>query len=194
MAVLARSKISSEFRLTTLGVDSRLAVMADFIQAFTATMAAEGGYRLTNDPDDRGGQTYAGISRRYHADWAGWFYIDKGDRPPPSMVRAFYLKTFWNKMHLSEVQNQRVANFLYGSAVNLDDRVVARLAQTVLGTTPDGVIGPITLGLINAAVPEAFIAQVTVAKIARYRDIVENDRTQMKYLLGWINRALTEAA
>ncbi len=168
--------------------------MADFIPAFTATMAAEGGYKLTNDPDDRGGPTYAGISRRWHADWAGWFYIAKGERPPASLVRSFYLKRFWHKMHLSEVRSQRVANFLYGSAVNLDDRVVARLAQTVVGALPDGVIGPITLGLINAAVPEAFIAQVTVAKIARYRDIVTNDRTQTKYLLGWINRALTEAA
>lgn len=168
--------------------------MADFIPAFTATMAAEGGYKLTNDPNDRGGQTYAGISRRYHPDWAGWTYIDKGERPPPSMVRAFYLKKFWNKMHLSDVRSQRVANFLYGSAVNLDDRVVARLAQTVVGATPDGVIGPITLELINATSANTFIAQVTVAKIARYRDIVTNDRTQMKYLLGWINRALTEAA
>jgi hypothetical protein len=30
----------------------------------------------------------------------------------------------------------------------------------------------------------------TLAKIARYRDIVRKDKTQLKFLVGWINRAL----
>jgi hypothetical protein len=29
-----------------------------------------------------------------------------------------------------------------------------------------------------------------LAKIARYRDIVRKDKTQIKFLLGWINRTL----
>jgi hypothetical protein len=29
-----------------------------------------------------------------------------------------------------------------------------------------------------------------LAKIARYRDIVQRDKTQIKFLLGWINRTL----
>jgi lysozyme family protein len=167
--------------------------MADFLPAYEATMLAEGGYRLTNDPVDRGGQTYAGISRRWHPKWAGWAFIDAGDRPPASMVRAFYREKFWDELRLDEVQSQKVANSLYGSGVNSDPKIAAKLAQLVVGATPDGALGPVTLGLINAMAPDVFIAQFTIAKIARYRDIVTKDRSQMKYLLGWVSRALREA-
>jgi hypothetical protein len=37
---------------------------------------------------------------------------------------------------------------------------------------------------------ELFVASYALAKIARYRDIVMRDRSQIKFLLGWLNRAL----
>ncbi|MFM7564688.1 MAG: glycosyl hydrolase 108 family protein, partial [Planctomycetota bacterium] len=38
--------------------------MADFAIAFDETMINEGGY--VDDPDDRGGETYRGVARRFH--------------------------------------------------------------------------------------------------------------------------------
>ena len=43
---------------------------------------------------------------------------------------------------------------------------------------------------INAADPEKFVLAYALAKITRYRDIVQRDRTQGKFLLGWLNRTL----
>ena len=37
---------------------------------------------------------------------------------------------------------------------------------------------------------EKFVLAYALAKIARYRDIVTRDRSQMKFMLGWINRTL----
>ena len=45
-----------------------------FSEAFTQTAAHEGGY--SNDPWTRGGETYRGIARVHHPDWAGWKRID----------------------------------------------------------------------------------------------------------------------
>ncbi|MBW1801582.1 MAG: hypothetical protein JRJ85_12745, partial [Deltaproteobacteria bacterium] len=44
--------------------------MAKFDEAFEKTTAIEGGYVF--DPDDAGGETYKGISRRFNPSWGGW--------------------------------------------------------------------------------------------------------------------------
>ena len=49
--------------------------MANFNESFNITLGYEGGY--SNDPDDAGGETYKGISRRYHPGWKGWALIDE---------------------------------------------------------------------------------------------------------------------
>ena len=63
-----------------------------------------------------------------------------------------------------------------------------------VGTTPDGRIGPKTLQALNEADPESFVLAYALAKVARYRDIVMRDRSQLKFLLGWINRTLKGVA
>lgn len=63
-----------------------------------------------------------------------------------------------------------------------------------MGTTPDGRVGPKTLAALNACSPELFIARFALAKLARYEQIVTRDRSQGKFLLGWVRRTLKEAA
>ena len=55
--------------------------MANFQQAFQHTAAAEGGY--SNNPKDKGGETYRGIARKYWPDWAGWIIVDEYKRNMP---------------------------------------------------------------------------------------------------------------
>lgn len=164
--------------------------MADFSTAFEKMVVNEGGYVLHTVPGDRGGMTYAGIARNAWPQWAGWERIDAGATPDANAVRLFYLNNFWRPPRLTEVRDQRVAETLFDFGVNAGTRTAVVLAQTVVGATPDGVVGPKTLAAINAADAEMFILAYTLAKIARYRDIVTRDRTQLKFLLGWLNRAL----
>jgi hypothetical protein len=55
-------------------------------------------------------------------------------------------------------------------------------------------MGPITVSAVNAQDEEMFMARYTIAKIARYAEIVNRDRSQAKFLLGWVNRTLREAS
>lgn len=48
--------------------------MAEFTPAFEEMIRNEGGYILHNVAGDHGGDTYAGIARRFHPDWPGWQY------------------------------------------------------------------------------------------------------------------------
>ena len=48
--------------------------MANFNEEFKKVILVEGGY--VNDPDDAGGETYLGISRRYNPNSKIWNIID----------------------------------------------------------------------------------------------------------------------
>lgn len=48
--------------------------MANFEIAYNLTAAAEGGY--SNNPNDRGGETWRGIARKRHPMWIGWAIVD----------------------------------------------------------------------------------------------------------------------
>lgn len=169
------------------------AVTDNFLAAFEQMIIREGGYRLTNHQNDRGGLTYAGIARNRHPSWAGWAYIDRNDTPPAQLVREFYKDAFWNPINLDEVVDAKVAGTIFDFGVNAGASTAAKLAQIVVKATPDGKVGPKTIEALNAIDPALFLAHYTIAKIARYRDIVRRDKTQGVFLLGWINRALEQA-
>lgn len=168
--------------------------MADFLLAFEPMIVNEGGYKLTNDPNDKGGMTYAGIARNSWPKWAGWSVIDAGGAPQADLVRGFYRANFWTPLRLEEVENQKLAQCIFDFGVNAGTATAAKLAQLSVGVTPDGVIGAKTLKALNAINPEVFVLRFTLAKVARYAQIATRDKSQKAFLLGWINRALREAA
>lgn len=164
--------------------------MADFFPAYEAMIIDEGGYKLHTVAGDRGGQTYAGIARNYHPDWPGWVWIGKGEIPPAQLVRDFYRLQFWDPLRCGEIKQQSIAATLFNFAVNAGVGTASKLAQAVVGATPDGKIGPKSLEALNAMHPERFAAAFALAKLARYAQICNLDRSQSKFLLGWVNRTL----
>lgn len=164
--------------------------MADFTGPYEAMILAEGGYKLTKIKGDKGGQTYAGIARTRNPQWGGWHYIDNGEAPPASIVREFYRDNFWDAIRGDDIESTTIAGMVFDFAVNAGVSVAVKLAQVVAGVTPDGKSGPKTVAALSAVDPEHFKLAYTVAKIARYVEIVGKDRTQERFLLGWCRRSL----
>lgn len=168
--------------------------MADFLPAFERMIVNEGGYVLTHDPNDRGGQTYAGIARKRWPGWVGWRTIDAGGTPDAEAVRGFYRENFWEPLSLDGLDDQKKAQTLFDFGVNAGVGTAAKLAQIVVGVTPDGRVGPKTLAAMNALHAEVFVLRFALAKVARYRDICTRDKAQRVFLVGWLNRTLKECA
>lgn len=168
--------------------------MAEFLPAFERMIVNEGGYVLHTVAGDRGGMTCAGIARNFHPSWQGWKVIDQGETPPAELVRQFYRSNFWAPLRIDDVEHQEVASNLFDFGVNAGLSTAAKLAQLVVGVTPDGKVGAKTIAALNAIDPDLFVARYALAKIARYRDIVVKNRTQQRFLVGWLNRALKEAS
>ena len=163
--------------------------MAEFLPAFEEMIRDEGGYLLHEVPGDTGGMTYAGIARNMNPQWPGWEFIDSKQEVPTQMVRDFYRKQFWDDMKGDQINNQRIASAIFNFYVNTG-KPAKTLAQVVIGATPDGSFGEKTIAQLNAIDVDKFVMAYALAKIARYRDIVTRNRTQLKFLLGWINRTL----
>lgn len=164
--------------------------MADFLPAYEQTLGFEGGYKHTSVVNDRGSETYAGLSRKANPHWSGWKFLDAGSEPPAELVREAYRAGYWDTIRGDDIKDQNIANNLYDFAVNAGVTTAVRLAQGVVGTTQDGKIGTKTLHALNTFPSLIFVLMYYVARTKRYEQIVSKDRTQGKFLLGWLRRSL----
>ena len=142
--------------------------MAEFGISFRKTTAIEGWY--SNDPADAGGETWRGISRRFHPDWPGWATIDiekkrdlaglaerlKENTRLTFLEMQFYRDQFWNRFRGDSIPDQAIADELFDTAVNLGVHRAVEYLQGALNLLnrnqqnypdllEDGVLGPSTL-------------------------------------------------
>lgn len=165
--------------------------MADFTYALDKTIINEGGYLLHQVEGDLGGQTYAGISRRYHPSWSGWKLVEAQQQAElKQAVHQFYRSHFWQKIMGDDIEHQQSAELMFDFCVNAGCTIGVKLAQVVLGTNADGIMGKLTLVAINQVQAEEFKTKYVLAMIMRYTEIVNRNPEQKKFLLGWLNRAL----
>lgn len=128
--------------------------MANFKIAFDRTMKTEGGY--ANDPDDKGGETYMGIARKFHPTCGIWKYVDaltsqhktsrqinaelKNNVTVQNIVKIFYKKNYWDVFNLDAVKRQPIANELFDDAVNRGVAAATKLAKSIIGLRADSKI------------------------------------------------------
>lgn len=136
--------------------------MANFDVAYNRTSKFEGGY--VNDKNDRGGETYKGIARKFHADWKGWNIIDaykkKANFPKnlsldsqlQKLVKDLYRKLYWDAVWGDKLLNQKVANDLYDTAVNMGVATSIKLSQRIYKMTETGKMSIELLNKLNSIV------------------------------------------
>lgn len=170
--------------------------MAEFLKAVAKTLPFEGGY--SNHGADKGGETYAGITRINYPHWAGWGIVDRNqplkqgqvieDERLKGMVESFYLDQYWYKVKGDKINNQSIANMLFDWQINSGYHA-AKALQKVVGEVADGIIGPKTLAAVNAGCQEQIFNQFKGLRIKFYEDIVRRNESQRVFLKGWLNRA-----
>lgn len=122
--------------------------MANFKKAYEKVVKAEGGY--VNDPDDAGGETYLGISRKANPNWKGWTIIDftknqygtknitnrlKNNSNLDKLVKSLYKTNYWDVFELDDVPSQTIANQMFDTCVNMGKSTAIGIAQHVIGMT-----------------------------------------------------------
>jgi len=185
--------------------------MAVFEIADEITGGNEGGY--ADNFDDKGGETYKGIARKFWGALPLWQNVDAAkyeigippagiayhqyvrdlnfllekDEQLQAAVKDFYRKYFWDKYNLSLIASQPVANWIYDHVVNAGSRG-AMWAQAAAGAKDDGDIGPKSVEAINAMPPAEFLSVAKEeAKAYRIKRCKE-DPSQKQFLGGWLKR------
>lgn len=161
---------------------------SDFDRAFDEIIGLEGGY--VHDPDDYGGETNWGISKRSYPDVDIKNLTLRG-------AKAIYLRDYWNRMRLPDVIDQDIAMELFEQGVNMGTSTAIMNLQKSLNIVDgpvdvDGVIGPQTLDAVNqidtAEEKDALLKCLNGLQFGHYIDIVENNPSQKKFLVGWLKR------
>lgn len=173
-----------------------------FEEALKLVGLAEGAY--TNDPDDSGGETICGISRKNNPDSKIWEMIDtwksrgttdakaldKTARTNPefmSMVEAIYRGKYWNACHCDKI-HELYRYPMFSCAVNCGPSVAIALLQKALGIKTDGIYGIKTARAVYESIPTETLERFYNAWSEYYDKIVQKNPTNAKYLKGWKNR------
>jgi lysozyme family protein len=168
--------------------------MAQIDPALQHTLHWEGGYQ--KDPDDPGNYnsldqlvgTNYGIAAFTAEDFLGF--------PPTEVLMrnlsiglatCIYRQRFWARIKGDQIDNQAVANIFFDGHVNHGNTGI-RIMQDVLGVKRDAIVGPITLGRLNASDPEQVYIAYRHARKLFYYKIVANRPHMKKFLRGWLNR------
>ena len=121
--------------------------MANFDKALTKVLRKEGGY--SNNPADKGGETYKGIAPKYHKTNYMWTLIDRYkdecggvnevfkkkiavDKQIDAEVKRLYKTNYWDRFKLDDVFNQDVAEQIFDDSVNRGVAAACKLCCTLL--------------------------------------------------------------
>jgi lysozyme family protein len=167
----------------------------NFCEALQKTLVFEGGY--VNDPDDSGGETNYGITKKTAISFG---YTGDMDNIPMSVVEDIYLKQYWNLMKCEEIsyKNKLLAEFLFDTAVNCGVNRVSLWFQECLSILNpaiiikiDGSIGPGTMSSFNKLTIHEMSTVFDVVYTMRmnhYISITKSNPKNSKFLRGWFKR------
>lgn len=161
--------------------------MSEFDAAMNRVLRREG--RYVNHPNDRGAATNFGITQRTYTMWRsdyGLGYMDVRNITK-SEVRSIYLDHYWRPACCDELP-ESVRDIHFDAAVNHGVKRAALLLQEAAQVDQDGRIGPQTLGACAAMAPAFLRARYIAARYRFYGQIVNRDRSQITFIVGWLNR------
>jgi lysozyme family protein len=151
-------------------------VSANFDLCFERLMGSEGGY--TFHPDDPGGETQWGISKRSYP-LLNIHALTRDD------AREIYRRDFWDRGRFEQF-GQALAYQVFDIAVNSGIETAIRMLQRAVGAADDGHIGPVTINLVKTR----SISDVVMLLVAERLEFWRKLSTWKTFGKGWAGRCV----
>ena len=152
-----------------------------FNEIIEVVLEHEGGY--VNDPDDAGGETKYGITKR-------WYPSVDIKNLTIEQAKKIYHTDYWRPAKCDEVPSQ-LKHIYFDMCVNFGRKGAVKVLQQAANSTTrnkidvDGGIGPATL----KAIRNLSIDRVRAYRVLRFANIVIDKPNQEKFWVGWYRRA-----
>jgi lysozyme family protein len=160
-----------------------------FVAALEQTLNFEGGW--ADHPNDRGGLTYMGITSqtlsRYNSVTGQDLYMNE---LTPEIVADIYHELFWKFYRIYQIPGKVLPGFLFDFCVHSGGFAIKSM-QRHIGTKPDGILGPKTLGVINQWPHQTLTKHLARRRMKFLCRLVQRDPSQAAFIVGWWNRVST---
>ena len=157
-------------------------MLSNFPASLALVLQSEGGF--VNHKFDPGGVTNLGVTRNV---WRDWVKRDVDETEmhslTPELVTPLYKARYWDACRCDDLP-RGVDYAVFDSAVNMGPFRAAKLLQTALGVTADGVIGRATIAAATAADPAELLDAFSQGKEEFYKSL----STFSTFGKGWLNR------
>ena len=146
----------------------------DFDEAFERLIGHEGGY--VNSPADPGGETKYGISKRSYP------HLDIQNLTIAESKRL-YKRDYWGPSGCDAVPDG-IKFLMFDAGVNSGPAAAIKLLQRSVGTTEDGILGPITLTAAGSMHPARLISRLSAHRLLLMADLP----AWPAFSRGWVRR------
>ena len=161
-----------------------------FDKAFKRTIVHEGGY--VDDPDDRGGETNFGISKRAYPD---------EDIKNLTLERAkdLYRRDYWHRQSCHLIDDEDIAMELFDTSVNMGVGRGGKIFQEALNLANrnerdyeninvDGAVGPLTISTYRKSRNKRRLFNImNFLQAEFYIELMRKNEVYEKYV-GWFDR------
>ena len=157
-------------------------MLTHFDEIIERVLEHEGGF--VDDPDDLGGQTNFGITKRFYPD------VDIKNLTVAEAEQIYY-KDYWKKNSCDKMPDQ-LKHIYFDMCVNMGKRTAVKILQRSANNKNsknidvDGGLGKMTL----EAVKNVELERVRAYRVKYYVDIVNNKPEQEKFYYGWFRRSM----
>jgi lysozyme family protein len=154
----------------------------NFAPALKLLLDSEGGF--VNHPEDPGGMTNLGVTKKVWESWVGHAVSEKVMRAlTPEMVGPLYKNKYWDAVRADDLPDG-LDYLMFDFAVNAGPGRAIKTMQKAIGATPDGAIGPKTMQALKDAHKNELVAKFSAEKEAFYRSLP----TFGTFGKGWLRR------
>lgn len=161
-----------------------MAYSEKFQRAVAHILSQEGGY--VKDPDDPGGETKYGISKRSYP------ALNIKTLTKDQAIGIYY-RDWWQRYHYEDIEPYKLAAKIFSFTVNMGASRAHKLLQEAVNMTRedrslvlDGIIGIRTIEAIESHDCPNYLLSAYMLLAIHYYVSLKNQ----KCLAGWINRAL----